>query len=647
MALTVKKWETSFACVLCNVLRHHSYRSYVCPSSDHINSIVESQQESQIETSLCARDLLRHDSPSSPTTHIPVAYASFENHHVRYLIHKCTRSNDVLSIINTYRDKIEIEAASFGKAMQKSNQLKDYSTTIQLMDILLLHTTVTPSIVEFNILFNGLCLARNHFEIIKYLEVMLQKYKIKPDLFTFCALFKTCRTTGRYDEAQKYWDLMRHKFNIEPNEIAYNELMLVYSKSNKKWRVIALFNEYLFKLKCNEMSLNVILFQTYLNIFCRLGDVAGMLEALELLTRYGIGYNGIIYLYVMRGYLVNRQMDKCIETFNELLHSRLPMDKSHFCLKCVALIHIMKHNINNYDVKLKLYGEIEDIIYHQFKDYGWSATQVEFRLLFQACIVLYHNVDPMQMVQTFEKLMNNGCIGFTNVCAHTGKLRVDLHGYQKSEAQFILRYLIGFVLNDKRKYEEWIHNDRGLNDYLVILTGKGRHSSGKSNLEANLREFMMEELMSYDPPIKSEIDARNTGQIKIHKSHLKAYCEDEGKSNGQMNYAMQRLTLASDDWWMDDFNERKKLRKANVVQYCYEYNKMKRHRDRNEMSLQKLNAMTCVFGEGKEIELYDENDAKWCRLIIKKHVANTQFILYDIESKIHKLINLKGLLQVS
>eukprot|EP01084_Bolivina_argentea_P050940 93712_1 len=260
--MTRNKLKTCFAInfKLC-LMQHYSRHSF---------SAVQTGRNFAKGIHLIEQQMERNQNPSSPSTLASAPNTSFENHHMRNLIHKCESSNAILSIIEQHKDKLSIvDAATFGKAMQKCNKLGEYSITINLMNILLNQSNITPSIIEFNILFDGLCIAQDTHSVAHYIDIMVNKYKIKPDIFTFCLLLKGCRHRATYDLAQQYWDLMVHKFNIEPNEIAYNELMLVYSQSHKKQKLIDLFNEYLSKLKTNELALNAIIFQSYLNIYCR------------------------------------------------------------------------------------------------------------------------------------------------------------------------------------------------------------------------------------------------------------------------------------------------------------------------------------------------------------------------------------------
>jgi len=64
------------------------------------------------------------------------------------------------------------------------------------------------------------------------------------------------------------------------------------------------------------------------------------------------------------------------------------------------------------------------------------------------------------------------------------------------------------------------------------------------------------------------------------------------------------------------------------------------------MNLDKLFEQTSAFTEGQEIEMYDETNDQWNIFIIKKHLRNSEFLLYDKLRKFHTSMNLENLLQV-
>ena len=125
---------------------------------------------------------------------------------------------------------------------------------------------------------------------------------------------------------------------------------------------------------------------------------------------------------------------------------------------------------------------------------------------------------------------------------------------------------------------------------------------------------------------------------------MKHYIESK---DGEMNYVMDLLVNPSNKWFINAIEDRKRLRKPNVVKYCYDYNREKKFRKINEWTRDKLHQFTAVISEGKEIELYDRNDNEWNTLIVKKHIRDSEYILYDLNKRIHKTLDLSGLTQIA
>ncbi len=57
--------------------------------------------------------------------------------------------------------------------------------------------------------------------------------------------------------------------------------------------------------------------------------------------------------------------------------------------------------------------------------------------------------------------------------------------------------------------------------------GKGKHRGGDGNNRGILREFLMKELASWEPPINGRMDDWNQGRIWIDKTQLIAYLHND------------------------------------------------------------------------------------------------------------------------
>ena len=82
--------------------------------------------------------------------------------------------------------------------MQKCNKLfpQDFKSVHKIMDCLLKSskiTTITPTLIEFNVFFNSIPQSDSFKLSIKYFEIMINEYKINPDVLTFASLLKSFR----------------------------------------------------------------------------------------------------------------------------------------------------------------------------------------------------------------------------------------------------------------------------------------------------------------------------------------------------------------------------------------------------------------------------------------------------------------------
>merc|ERR1712228_719014 len=136
---------------------------------------------------------------------------------------------------------------------------------------------------------------------------------------------------------------------------------------------------------------------------------------------------------------------------------------------------------------------------------------------------------PMKINDVFCSLVNKKLIGYKKYDDELGAFILDLHLFQLWEAQFIIRYLIGF---------EWKQLlEMMIDDKLWIITGKGNHS----NTKGKLKDFVIHELNCWDPPIECNMNSSNHGRIYIRKRNLLSYLNDS-------NHAKSKLIQPSSDW---------------------------------------------------------------------------------------------------
>ena len=166
---------------------------------------------------------------------------------------------------------------------------------------------------------------------------------------------------------------------------------------------------------------------------------------------------------------------------------------------------------------MDLYAEIEHVLGNVFPECGFTVSSVEIKPLFEACIGVYGQENVMEMVRVFEQLVERKLMGFTKWDALYGDYAIDLHGFHPSTAQFVLRYVFGLKLQELL---EMMDDDNA----LVIIVGKGKHSGEQKG--GVLKEFIKNELKSFDPPIECDKQSQDSGTILIEKAKLQPFLVD-------------------------------------------------------------------------------------------------------------------------
>merc|ERR1712228_782080 len=110
-----------------------------------------------------------------------------------------------------------------------------------------------------------------------------------------------------------------------------------------------------------------------------------------------------------------------------------------------------------------------------------------------------------EIVNVFESLLSEQLFGYSS--PHHPDM-IDLHGYQSTDAQFVIRYVFGF----KNDYLMQCCRQHG---NVKIIVGKGNHSVGSTNERGSLKDFLIHEFESWNPPIRASIDEANTGRLVI------------------------------------------------------------------------------------------------------------------------------------
>eukprot|EP01083_Nonionella_stella_P074228 201281_1 len=450
-----------------------------------------------------------------------------KNYDIQVSLLKCKTAQDVLYTMQTNWQSVS-HPSVYSIALKRCIKLRDWSKARQIMD-LLVYSAVEPTIFEFTQFFNAMALSEMSPSLSdQYFERMRNDFGIVPDKFIFCILIKGCKKESQYKLAEKYWICMQKEYDIAPSSWLYTEMISTYARANKSNKAMTLFAQYYAKLKLERVECDVTTFHAYLTVFARNGDVKGMEQALQMIEEeqnIKCMSNKLFVTEVMSGYIRARMPHEAIricEAFMEGKESTIERMEPMLELKCVALAHLMKEDSSN---KLNLYGQIEGIMNELLQRNNPNYRFFHAKTLLYAAIIMFHDRDPQRMIQIFEDMVRKGYIGYLandNV--------IDLHLFELLQVQFILRYIIANITHT--------HRD------LILIVGTGKHNAYSNNKES-VKQFVMNELLTFAPPLQCTITPHNKGQLRIDKTQLIPYMNDPN------NYAKQKLmSTSSEDWYI-------------------------------------------------------------------------------------------------
>eukprot|EP01084_Bolivina_argentea_P171004 296278_1 len=434
------------------------------------------------------------------------------------LLSDCKNPNDIILMLQQHQQNI-IDSSVYINAMKLCGRfIRDDSRPIHAIFHLLLKSNIELNTIHFNTFFNNvpddsplLCTG--------YFRLMTKTHKLIPDIVTFHILIKGCKTQKRYRTAGKYWYLMKGEYGINPDNGLYKEMIIIYALSHKTDRAQKIFDEYLYRIKKKELKLDWNVFKAYLNAFSSVGDIKGMKNAFKIIQNNGIHINSAIISDIMNGYLIGGHPEKTIRTFNEYVTSgQFTKMVNMLHIKCKALCEMIQNeacNKNNFDRKYELYSELLDTIYNEFPKYGAKISYRTTLCQLQGAIAVYGN-DNKEVIGIFESLVDKKYISYIVYYEDINIFGIDLHWPISVLAKFVLEYCIRFKLNELLS----------VNDYFVIVVGKGLHSGGKDNKKGKFGEWVVNELLTYKPAIKCKYDENNKGRLIVSKSDLGCHFEE-------------------------------------------------------------------------------------------------------------------------
>ena len=391
----------------------------------------------------------------------------------------------------------------------------------------MLASNLQLSVIEFTIYIDAM--SNDPSRCQKAFRTMIDKHNIIPNDITFGAIIKSFIPCSQYTEAEDLWNEMITKYQLTPNESAYTSMMSVYARSHQTEKADALMNEYLDKHTNGQLDYCHI-FGSYIGVYSKIGDVDGMKRAIEIGTRHGMELKPFVFGQLISGYYRARKYKKCVKLFDKWMKKGNRPTNIDLYWKCAALSGMIKDYEISFVEMEGLYLEIVVVLQSQLKNFGLTMDPLLAKTQLSAAIFLYGSHDPSQIVNVFEQLLADDLIGYTPSDVEIGC--IDLHCFEPWIAQFVVRYVFGYKLKEVL----------GGRDELSIITGVGKHTLGMEHGQGYLYNFILNELSTWNPPIVLE-KGENDGRLRCAKEQLLAHIDNE------RNYAKQKLTSPSNDWW--------------------------------------------------------------------------------------------------
>eukprot|EP01084_Bolivina_argentea_P042533 78419_1 len=490
-------------CYLYICKRHNSKHKM-----QHVNELTEQRDNRKLDTS--ESNYVSDHGKFVKTPYVIDTKQCKGDYIVKRLLDASTESVKILEIIEKYHPNIQ-NAAMYGKAMQKCNVLRDWNRVKNIMNLLMTNTNIKPTLTEFHVYMNSIARSNlnNSMEIvIECFNLIINTYKLIPDTITFSILLKTFKKSGKYNEAEKCWDIMINKYNLIPNELIYTQMISIYSKAHQFEKGKQIFVEYNNKISNNELTYHLPTINSYLDLCAEWGNFKEIQNILDIIQNNNNLCLDVIGITTVMKYCVSaRKYAKCIEVIDKWLtdnnnNNTYAPEMLH--LKCYSFAHLINSNNINFEEKYAIYSKLKDTIYIESVAYRLDITPIIAKTHLQGVIYLYAEYNPIEIVNVFEYLLNKQLIGYFK------NTSIDLHGFQLVEAQFVIRYLFAYKLNELME----LNNN---NNKINIIVGKGKHASGEQNEKGILREFIIDEFLSWDPPIKTIVAGYNNGLLLIDK----------------------------------------------------------------------------------------------------------------------------------
>ena len=427
----------------------------------------------------------------------------YDNKKLRKYVFK-SYPNTILGILNDNKNYC-LDSSVFGAAMKRCNELKEYTYCKHIMDMMLVDgMTGYLDVVKFNIFFDGMCSMYNGIRICKEYYGKMEEYGLIPDSITFSTLVKGCVYHGKrmsgYAE-YLFYDEMIGKYNLKPSIAIYTLMLKIYGKTGDIEKAQHLFNEYYLKL--NDNVCDIAVWNALISCYANAGMIKEIKDTIKKMSTIGIVFdsNNSKYLctMIMKTYLHLNNPNGIFNVYNKMITKDVKPDKLIIYHKYKGYYLLLQKDLKYYHLN-KILTEMDS----ELTQYNIKSDHLIHSLKLESIILYYSTKDPLKIIQYYEDNSHNFPIFRTpNI--------MDFHEYSKILTQFILRYIFGFKIKDILS-----------NDDLKIICGKNK------NNENSLKQFILNEINSWNYNIIIENDPTNSGCIIIPKQNIIHF---NGKTN--------------------------------------------------------------------------------------------------------------------
>eukprot|EP01083_Nonionella_stella_P150149 477833_1 len=508
------------------------------PPTRYENKSIKQEIQNKHDRQRLARKLIdgRYHQRPSP---MPIKSTQFDD--IRNAIRsECKTIAEIYRILHSpSAKKHNYDHTVYVCAMKKCETIaRNYKPSEGIMK-LIYDNGVDRTVIVYNELYKILLKYGKLDIALTYFNYMTKIDTIKPTIITATILIGGCKDTSDYKLASKIWDNTITKYSLQPDHICYTQLISVYAKACKAKLALNAFNE---MLGYNILP-SITCYGALINCYCKVGEVDNAAKILKLIhgneqLKHQVSHAQ--YTPFMSYYLQQNKPIKALKIYDQCIklmmnkHRQLEQfdqtyllkDESLQYLRSVIYVQLIKgrfdgRNRDDEDIKEWLRMLFDVLPNERERVFGLNRTNHRLaHQQLQVMLLLYGEYDMKKVIGFFEEeLLKNGHFGmWTRHHAKEMEFWVlDLHLMTFDVTKFILKYVF--------KYEkENILNSQDDEGNIHILCGQGKHrkvrtETGK-NHENNITRCVQDELLSWNPHIRSAINADNKSFVTLNTNDI-------------------------------------------------------------------------------------------------------------------------------